>query len=244
MVSAKHIISSMGRETLVMIPAYNEEESIEAVVRPFLDASCPFDYLIVNDGSTDRTAEICRENGYHTLNLSMNLGLTYAIKAGMRYAVEHGYSFAAQFDGDGQHDIRYLAPLLKVVEEGNCDIAIGSRFLKRPPKLSMRTLGGRILSGTIYLCSGQKLTDPTSGMRLFNRRMIELYANIPNINPEPDTIGYLIHCGIRVMEIPVEMHERTGGKSKFTLGTSVTYMIKTAFSLIFIQWFRRKESFL
>ena len=130
------------------------------------------------------------------------------------------------------------------MREDLCDIAIGSRFLAKRAGFSLRTLGGRIISFTVFLSSGKRLTDPTSGMRMYNRKMIELYTKYSNINPEPETIGYLIRCGIRVMELPVEMHDRTDGESKFSLGSSVTYMIKTICSLIFIQWFRKKESIL
>jgi glycosyltransferase involved in cell wall biosynthesis len=237
----KLIILPMDKKTLVIIPAYNEEESIEEVVEPFLDTACPYDYVIVNDGSTDRTTEICSARGFHSLQLKIRVGLPYAIKAGMRYALEHGYSYAAQFDGDGQHDIQYLPLLLKPLEENSCDIAIGSRFLARRTKFSMRSFGSAILSIAVRLCSGQKLTDPTSGMRMFNRSMIELYSSTPNIYPEPDTIGYLIRCGVRVLEVPITMHDRIGGKSMFSLGASISYMVKTALSLIFVQWFRRKE---
>lgn len=234
----------MKKSTLVIIPAYNEEASIVKTVTPFLEDSCPYDYIVVNDGSTDRTGEICHAHGFRMLDLSINVGLSYAVKAGMRYAFERDYAFAVQFDGDGQHDIRYIDLLLKPVREDLCDIAIGSRFLAKRAGFSLRTLGGKIISFAVFLSSGKRLTDPTSGMRMYNRKMIELYTKYSNINPEPETIGYLIRCGIRVMELPVEMHDRTDGESKFSLGSSVTYMIKTICSLIFIQWFRKKESIL
>lgn len=234
----------MINDTLVIIPAYNEEGSIVRTVQPFLEPSCPYDYIVVNDGSFDRTGEICREQGYHTLDLKINVGLSYAVKAGMRYAFEHGYRYAVQFDGDGQHDIRYIGVLLQPVVENRCDIAIGSRFLTARPRFTMRTLGGRIISLAVRLSCGKRLTDPTSGMRLYNRRLIELYAKGPNIHPEPETLGYLIRCGVRVMEVPVEMHERTNGESKFSFGSSIAYMIKAICSLVFIQWFRKKECIL
>ena len=108
----------------------------------------------------------------------------------------------------------------------------------------MRTLGSKMISFVILLISRKRLTDPTSGMRLYNRRMIELYSNCTNINPEPETLGYLIRCGVRVLEVPVEMHDRINGESKFSFGSSITYMLKTICSLVFIQWFRKKESVL
>jgi glycosyltransferase involved in cell wall biosynthesis len=234
----------MKRSVLAIIPAYNEEASIANTVMPFLEESCPYDYLVVNDGSSDHTMEICKANGFRVLDLKINVGLSYAVKAGMRYAFEQGYEYAVQFDGDGQHDIRYIDLLFKPVSEHLCDIAVGSRFLKKRAKLSMRTLGGKIISLAVFLSCGQMLTDPTSGMRLYNREMIELYTKYSNINPEPDTLGYLIRSGIRVLEVPVEMRERTEGESKFSFFSSITYMIKTVCSLVFIQWFRKKESIL
>lgn len=234
----------MNKSTLVIIPAYNEEASVARTVAPFLMDSCPYDYIVVNDGSTDRTAEICRANGFSLLDLKINVGLSYAVKAGMCYAFEHGYSYAIQFDGDGQHDIQYIDELLKTVAADNCDIAIGSRFLVEHPKFSLRTLGGKFISFAVWISCGKRLSDPTSGMRMYNRRMIKLYAKSPNINPEPETIGYLIRCGVRVREIPVKMHDRTSGVSKFSFGVSISYMIKTICSLIFIQWFRKKENIL
>ncbi len=234
----------MSKHTLVIIPAYNEEGNIDRTVQPFAEQSCPYDYIVVNDGSSDHTLEICREHGYKTLDLGINVGLSYAVKAGMRYAFEHGYQYAVQFDGDGQHDIRYIDSLLKPVLEDHCDIAIGSRFLTTHATLTIRTLGSKMISFVILLISRKRLTDPTSGMRLYNRRMIELYSNCTNINPEPETLGYLIRCGVRVLEVPVEMHDRINGESKFSFGSSITYMLKTICSLVFIQWFRKKESVL
>lgn len=231
----------MNKRILAIIPAYNEEANLERTLAPFLGNDPVCDYIVVNDGSADGTRQLCRARGFRTIDLPVNLGLTYAVKAGMMYAYEHGYDYAVQFDADGQHDYRYIHALYDEAQRSGCDIAIGTRFLTRQPPFSMRMLGSRLLSFLIRVCSGQRLTDPTSGMRLYNKRMIALYAKQPNINPEPDTIAYLLRCGITVREIQVEMHERMSGKSMFSIGASVDYMIHTAFSIVFIQWFRKRE---
>lgn len=228
---------------LVIIPAYNEEANIVRTVNDLQEAAriCRFDYLVVVDGSTDHTREVCMRNGYPMIDLPVNVGLTYAVKAGMAYACEAGYGYALQFDGDGQHDARCIPALLEVAMSGECDIAIGSRFLHAKPKPSLRAFGGILISALIKVCSGVWLSDPTSGMRVYNRRMIELYARRVNINPEPDTLAYLIRCGVRVKEIPVIMHPRIAGKSLFSLSASLRYMVNMLFSIVLIQWFRRKD---
>lgn len=231
----------MKSNLLIIVPVYNEAESIQRTIQNLREFAPEFDYVIVNDGSLDRTLEICKENNYHMLNLLVNVGLTHAVKAGMMYAYENGYDYALQFDGDGQHDARWIAPLYQAVRSGVCDIAIGSRYLLAKPKLTMRVLGSRFLSLLVRISAGQRLTDPTSGMRLYNRSMIGLFSKAVNINPEPDTISYLIHCGVRVTEIPVEMGERTTGESMFATLSPLDYIIRIAFSLCFMQWFRKKE---
>ncbi|MPM50868.1 Polyprenol monophosphomannose synthase [bioreactor metagenome] len=233
------IIHTMYKSTLVIIPAFNEEENIVKTVQPFLDEACPYDYIIVNDGSSDCTKQVCLENQFKLLDLECNVGLSYAVKAGMIYAKNHGYSYALQFDGDGQHEYAYIQELFDPISQNLCDIAIGSRFLSARKKLSFRNIGGTVISFFIFLTSGVLLTDPTSGMRLYNRKMIELFAAEANMNPEPETLGYLLRKGVSVMEVPVHMSERMHGISMFSFGASITYMIKTVFSLAFIQWFRK-----
>ena len=139
-------------DILAVIPTYNNEKTVARVIAD-VRRYCAH-VLVVNDGSTDRTGEICRAHGFRMLDLSINVGLSYAVKAGMRYAFERDYAFAVQFDGDGQHDIRYIDLLLKPVREDLCDIAIGSRFLAKRAGFSLRTLGGRIISFTVFLSSG------------------------------------------------------------------------------------------
>lgn len=227
-------------DLLVIIPAYNEEESILNTVAE-LRRICPEqDYLIVNDGSTDKTAAICRENKLHFLDLPVNLGLSGAVQAGMKYAYRHGYDAAVQFDADGQHRAEYIAPMLEKLQEGN-DIVIGSRFVTQKKPHSMRMLGSALISFAIRLTTGTWLGDPTSGMRMYNRRIIRLFATRINIEPEPDTIAYLIRSGARVAEIQVQMRPRMAGESYLNPVRSAAYMVQMGVSIMLFGLFRRKS---
>lgn len=225
-------------KTLIIIPAYNEEESLEAtVVR--LTATVPeVDYLVVNDGSADHTVDICRANGYPFLDLPCNLGLAGAFQAGIKYAYRHGYDCAIQFDADGQHLPQYIHDLVQALQ--TCDIAIGSRFVDQPKGSSLRMFGSNIIQGAIKLTTGQVIHDPTSGMRAFNKRMIKLLALGLNMGPEPDTVSYLIRAAhAKVVEVPVQMAEREAGESYFNWKSSVNYMLRMTLSILFIQFFRK-----
>lgn len=224
---------------LVIIPAYNEEESILATVRNLREVCPQFDYLVVNDGSADRTAEICKENSLHLLDLPVNLGLSGAVQAGMKYAWQQGYDAAVQFDADGQHCPEYLPAMLEQMQKG-CDIVIGSRFVEKKKPRSMRMLGSSLIAFAIRLTTGVWLGDPTSGMRMYNRDMIRLFAKYINIEPEPDTIAYLIQSGARVSEVQVEMKERMAGESYLNPVRSAAYMLQMGVSIILFQKFRRK----
>ncbi|MDL2324930.1 glycosyltransferase family 2 protein [Ruminococcaceae bacterium OttesenSCG-928-A16] len=225
---------------LVVIPAYNEEESLPAVIQN-LQMVCPeYDYVVVNDGSKDSTAVLCAQNGYNVINLPINLGLAGAFQAGIRYAQNHGYDAAIQFDADGQHLPQYIKPLVQKLAEGN-DIAIGSRFVTVKKPKSLRMLGSYIISFAMRFTTGKKICDPTSGMRIFNRRMINEFADNLNYAPEPDTISYLLRNGATIAEIQVEMAERTAGASYFTMVRSMRYMAEMTISILLIQWFRKRE---
>ena len=227
-------------EVLVIIPAYNEEANIGRVAENLVRNHPELDYVIVNDGSADRTAEICRENGYCLLDLPVNLGLAGAFQAGMKYADRKGYRFAVQFDGDGQHRAEYIGPMREKMEEGY-NIVIASRFVTEKKPHSMRMLGSRIIAAAIRLSSGASLKDPTSGMRMYDRRMIHLFANQINYPPEPDTVSWLVKNGAKVAEVQAVMDERTGGVSYLTPMNAVRYMTRTLISILFIQSFRVKE---
>lgn len=225
--------------TLLIIPAYNEEGSLASTIESLKASSFDGDYLVINDGSKDRTAEICRENEYPFLDLPVNLGLAGAFQAGMKYAYRHHYDCAIQFDADGQHLPEYIPLLEKAVQEN--DIAIGSRFITKKKPSSMRMLGSNLIEVAIKLTTGETIKDPTSGMRAFNGRMIEQMAKGLNFGPEPDTVSYLIkRADAKVVEVPVEMAERTAGESYLNLGNSAKYMLRMTVSILFMQVIRKR----
>ncbi len=226
---------------LIVIPAYNEEKNIVRVVDE-LNRCCPqYDYVVVNDGSRDKTAALCRAHGYRLIDLPVNLGLAGAFQTGLRYAAENGYDCAMQLDADGQHRPEYIAPMLQELERG-ADIVIGSRFLAVKKPKTLRMLGSYIISWSIRLTTGRAICDPTSGMRMFNRTMVEEFAQNLNYGPEPDTISYLIKNGAVVKEVQVQMGERLAGHSYLTMVKSVQYMLKMAISILLIQWFRKRDT--
>lgn len=225
---------------LIVIPAYNEQDNIVRVVSELSNRYPQYDYVVVNDGSRDQTANLCREHGFRLIDLSVNLGLAGAFQTGLRYAAENGYDCALQFDADGQHKPEYIQPMLDELEEG-ADIVIGSRFLTVKKPKSLRMVGSYLISWAIRLTTGQAICDPTSGMRMFNRRMLEEFALNLNYGPEPDTISYLIKNGAVVKEIQVEMGERVAGSSYLTFTRAAQYMFKMGLSILLIQWFRKRE---
>jgi len=230
------------RKLLIIIPAYNEQENINIVVENLKQNCSKWDYIVVNDGSTDNTVEICQKNRYPLLNLPTNLGLAGAFQAGIRYAYQHGYDAVIQFDGDGQHDAIYIEPMVEKMERENSDIVIGSRFCEKKKTCTLRMLGSLLITLAIQLTTGKKLTDPTSGMRLFNFSVLKKFSSNINYGPEPDTISYLLRCGASVSEIPVAMHDRIAGTSYLSLGRSVRYMLNMFISILFIQFFRPRSA--
>ena len=199
------------------------------------------DYVIVNDGSKDDTLSICREHGYNVIDLPVNLGLAGAFQTGMCYAYEHGYDYAIQFDADGQHSAAYIAEMVYVAEEKGANIVIGSRFATQKKPVSARMAGSVLISAMIMLTTRKRIQDPTSGMRLFDKQMIPLFANELDFGPEPDTISLLMRWGYKVEETQVEMRERVAGESYLNFTKSVAYMLRMSISILLVQWFRRKK---
>lgn len=226
-------------KVLVVIPAYNEEKSIERVVDHLTEHYPQYDYVVVNDGSKDGTADICRSRGYQFINLPVNLGLAGAFQTGMKYAYIHGYDYAIQFDADGQHRPEFIQPIVEKMDEGY-DIVIGSRFVEEKKPVSLRMLGSFLISSAIRITTGTKIKDPTSGMRMFNRKLIKEFALNINYGPEPDTVSYLIKNGAKVAEVQAHMDERLEGESYLTLTRSVKYMIRMITSILLIQNFRKR----
>ena len=226
-------------KTLLIIPAYNEEESLKATIDSVQKEAPDVDFLIVNDGSSDGTERVCRENHYPFLDLATNLGLAGAFQTGLKYAYRHNYDCAIQFDADGQHLPEYIAELRDAVKI--YDIAIGSRFIDQKKPNSLRMFGSNLIQWSIKVTTGKNITDPTSGMRAFNKRMIAYMANGLNYGPEPDTVSYLIkRAGAKVVEVPVEMQERVAGESYLKPWSSAMYMMRMAISILFLQFFRKK----
>ena len=222
-------------KTLVLIPCYNEEANIVRVVER-LKSTCPdVDYLVINDCSRDRSEEILRENGYNYLTLPVNLGIGGGVQSGYLYAREHGYDVTVQMDGDGQHDPAYLMEIVQPVLDGECDMCIGSRFVKKEGFQTsfMRRVGIRFLSGLIFLLSGHRVLDVTSGFRATNARMTAYFARHYAIDyPEPEAALAAILADFKVAEAPVIMRERQGGVSSIHSFKSVYYMIKVSLALI------------
>jgi len=226
---------------LIVIPAYNEAENIGQVIRELEETVPEYDYVVINDGSADRTAEICREKSFPLLDLPVNLGLTGAFQTGMRYACETGYDAAIQIDADGQHDPRYIPEMVRVMEEKGADLVIGSRFKTEKKPRTARMAGNTLIELCVKLTTGRRLTDPTSGMRLYGRKVLPRMAYGVNYRPEPDTVAHLIRSGNKVEEVQVTMRERTAGDSYLTLGKSARYMLQMCMDILFIQWVRKKE---
>ena len=224
---------------ILIIPAYNEGESIERVVRNVQENFPQYDYIVVNDGSTDNTAKVCMRNGFNFLDLPENVGLSGAFQAGMKYAYYNGYDCAVQYDGDGQHDARYIADMVSFMEQGQYDIVIGSRFVDKKKPKTLRMLGSNVISAAIKITTRRTIKDPTSGMRLYNRRMMKRHARMYEFGPEPDTLAFLARSGAKIGEVQVEMLERTAGKCYLNFARSMRYMTRMCMSIFFIQWFRK-----
>lgn len=226
---------------LVMIPAYNEAENIERVVDNLIQNYPQYDYVIINDGSTDDTRKICARRGYNFMDLPVNTGLSGAIKSGMRYANYYGYDYVVQLDGDGQHDPVYIKDLIEEMENTGCDIVIGSRFKTERKPITSRMVGSQILTMAIWLTTGGKyIGDVTSGMRLFNKRMIKQFGYDIHYSPEPDTLAYLLNSGVNIHEVQVTMQERIAGVSYLDFKSSIWYMMKMLFSILLFQWVRKR----
>lgn len=226
-----------NNKVLVIIPAYNEALNIEKTIKDIKD-NTNYDYIIINDSSSDNTKEICQKNKFNVLSLPVNYGLTSGIQLGMKYAKENGYDIAIQFDGDGQHQAKYLKKLVDEMKNSNADIVIGSRFATKKKPKSMRMFGSRIISICIKITTKKTIKDPTSGMRAFNNEMIDEFVNDSTLTPEPDTIAYMLKKGKIVKEVQVEMKEREFGESYLNPIKSIEYMANMVASIIFFRNFQ------
>lgn len=234
----QYLVGVCMKKLLVIIPAFNEENNIVNTVNSIKNIEseyCLIDYVVVNDCSIDNTLEICIKNNFNYINLPLNLGIGGAVQTGYKYACDNNYDYAIQFDGDGQHDANYIEPLISELEKG-IDLVIGSRFINNISKFKstkVRRIGISFLSFLIRVFTGKKITDPTSGFRACNKKVIKLFSiNYPIDYPEPDSIVYILKKGYSVFEIPVKMKERVNGLSSINTFKSVYYMIKVSLAIM------------
>lgn len=221
-------------KTLVIIPCYNEEANILAVIERLRQAAPEADYLVVNDCSTDASRRILLQNQCNYLDLPVNLGIGGGVQSGYLYAAENGYDITVQMDGDGQHDPAFLANVIAPVAAGQLDMCIGSRFVAREgfQTSGMRRAGIRMLSSTIRLLAGVRVLDVTSGFRACGSQLTAFYAqNYAQDYPEPEAILAAVLAGYRVGEVPVVMQARQGGQSSIRPLSSAYYMLKVMLAL-------------
>jgi glycosyltransferase involved in cell wall biosynthesis len=229
---------------LAVVPAYNEAATVGTVVRAIREHMPAFDVLVVDDGSTDETRRIAADAGARVLHHPFNLGIGGAVQSGFFYALEHGYDYMVQVDGDGQHDPREIARLVAAMDaDYTVDMVCGSRFIsddhKYPAPVSRRT-GIHIFAFIVSRLVGQRVSDPTSGFRLYNRRAIALFArDYPHDYPEVEAVLMLHVHRLRMREVPVRMFQRGGGISSISSGKSLYYMVKVLLA-IFVGLARRR----
>jgi glycosyltransferase involved in cell wall biosynthesis len=235
------------RRQLAIVPAFNEVEAIAATISAIHDAAPDFDVLVVDDGSSDDTAARAAAAGAAVLRMPFNLGIGGAMQSGYVYALERGYQIAVQVDGDGQHDPSHIRDLLeRMRSDPQLNMVTGSRFLDPRGEgyrsSATRRLGIRIFSGVVSLITRQRVTDPTSGFRMTNRRGIELFArDYPHDYPEVEAILLMHAHRLRSCEIPVRMRPRMTGRSAISHSQSVYYMVKVLLA-VFVGLFRRRPT--
>lgn len=222
------------KDALVIIPALNEEQTVAMVVASIFAAAPEVDIVVVSDGSVDRTAAVARDAGAYVISLPVNLGIGGAMQTGYRYAFERGYEFAVQIDADGQHDPADLPRLLQEARKGDNDMILGSRYVQKTAYRSShsRRAGMLLLSALVRLAVGYPIKDTTSGYRVVNRRIIELFSfYYPFDYPEVEVLVLLHRHKMTVREIPVEMKDRQAGVSSITVFKSAYYMLKVSLAI-------------
>jgi glycosyltransferase involved in cell wall biosynthesis len=238
-------------DTLVFIPAWNEEQNLPDVIRELRREAPGADILVVDDGSTDRTADLAREHGAEVLSFGENRGLREAIAAGYDYAAKHGYAYCGRVDADGQHPVAELGRLLEVVRSGLADVAVGSRFAtlgrngfsrERYDTGRVRRFGTGLLRRSIEVVLDRPFHDATSGMYAVNARAMPILARpYASGAPEVEAVLRLHEEGLRVDEVPVEMRERAGGESKLRGKKALVLVLTVAGTLITAEYMRRRR---
>jgi hypothetical protein len=228
----------MNKKVLIIIPAYNEEKSIEKTVRKLIKLK--YDYVVINDGSKDDTAKILDKNNFNHIDLVHNLGIGGAVQTGYKYAKENNYDIAVQFDGDGQHDEHYIKKLIDPLIKEKVDLTVGSRFLDESSSgfksTKMRIFGIKLISWFIKLKTKEKIFDVTSGFRACNKKLIDFFSkDYPFEYPEPITNTKVLLNGYKVEEIPVNMYEREEGKSSIYAYKNIYYMINVILSILLLR---------
>jgi len=219
-------------KTLVIIPAYNESNNLDNLIKEI--KSFGYDYLVINDSSTDNTEQLAKEKNYNILNLTVNVGLAGVTRIGFKYAYDNDYDCAVSIDGDGQHPPKYIHSLIKEVQNGN-QYVTGSRYIEKEKPFTFRMIGSRLLCWLIKLKTREKVTDPTSGMRVLGKEVLEDFSESMNFYAEPDAMCYCLKKGYKVKEVQVNMNERVEGRSYFANPfKSIKYMLAVIISIIFI----------
>jgi glycosyltransferase involved in cell wall biosynthesis len=228
---------------IAIVPALNEEAAIAQVIDEIRAYDPELEIVVIDDGSPDRTAQAARAAGAQVLRLPFNLGIGGAVQTGFRYAYENGFELAVRVDGDGQHVPAQLSAVVEPVVRGDADIVVGSRYLGPSGdgyrSTAPRRVGIRILAGIVSLLTGQRITDPTSGFQALNRKAITLFAvDYPHDYPEVEALVLLLRHRLRLLEVPIAMRPRAGGRSSIRTLSSAYYMVKVLLAL-FVGSFRR-----
>ncbi|WP_145324279.1 glycosyltransferase family 2 protein [Paenibacillus xylanexedens] len=222
-------------KVILIIPAYNEEKNIAKLLQVLCLDYKNVDVLVINDCSTDNTSKVCDQFNVKVINLPCNLGIGGAVQTGYKFAQMHNYDIAIQVDGDGQHNPEYIKDLVDPLVKNEADLIIGSRYISKIGFQStfLRRVGINYFSRLLRILTGQLITDPTSGYRACNKRVIEIFAKrYPVDYPEPESIMYLKRNRLRIKEIPVVMEARLEGKSSITLIKSAYYMAKVSLAIL------------
>lgn len=234
---------------ILIIPAYNEQDSILTTIKTIdkynLISKIKLDYIVINDGSNDKTEDILVDNKIPHIKSIQNLGIGGAVQTGYKYALENRYDIAIQFDGDGQHNVSYVNDLCTPIFDGKANMTIGSRFVEGSTSefksTTARQMGIKLISRFIKLFTGKKLYDVTSGFRAIDKSLIKQFASsYPLEYPEPISTAHILKQGKLITEVPVEMNERSGGVSSIRSWKNVYYMVNVLLSIVIIGMRRYK----